>query len=124
MPIDPVSHPNAILDPVVSWKTVEREEVGIFQINRTAILIGNRKIAKARGQNHLNARHQCLFAAQNIAHKRPFNIERCKTNRSALPAGIAAIDGRFGESVLVRMKDIAPGKRGQGQHLAERRDPL
>ena len=120
LPIDPEGEPQPVFDPVIARKAVEREQVGIFKINRPGIFVGHFKIAQGRAGDDLEPRSQHLGAAKKLPDQWPFDVKRHRRDPAGLPAGIAAIAGRGGQRVFVRMIDIAPGQRGQADLLAPR----
>jgi hypothetical protein len=65
LPVEPVGKAHAVLDPVVARKAVEREQVGIFQIDRPGVLVGTARLRSLRAGDHLDARGQHLGAARN-----------------------------------------------------------
>ena len=118
LPVHAICHAGAILDPVVSGKAVEREEVGILQIDRARILVGDREVADRRAGGELDARGQHLIPAEKLAHQRPFHIHRRDCDTACFPSRIAAIERRVGERIVARMVYIAAHQAGQRHQLA------
>ena len=120
LPIEPQGEPHPVLNPVVTREPVEREQVGIFQIDRAGIFVGHFKVLERGAGDNLKARGKHLRAAHEAADQRPFGVKRQGRQPARLPARIAAIDEGRGQRVLVRMIDIAPRQRGERHVLSPR----
>ena len=118
MPVEAVGDAGAILDPVVTGKAIEREEVRIFEVDRARILVRDGEIADRRAGGELDSGRQHLLAAQKFADERPFHIHRGDRDPARFPARIAAIERGFGECVVARMIDVAAHEAGQRDQLA------
>jgi hypothetical protein len=112
-----------ILDPVVTGKTVEREQVGILEIDRARILVGDGEIANRRTGNKLDPRREHLGAAKRFANERPFHVDRGERDAACGPTLVAAITRRECRERLVGVIDIAAHQPGKGDHLAQRSEP-
>ena len=122
-PIYPPGQPAAIFDPVISGEAVEREEIGILQINRAGVFVGHGKIADFGAGDQLHARFEHLRAAKGFAHKRPFYIQRGGGDAARGKAFGAAIDRGRCRGDIVGVVDIAAGKGRQRHHLAKPGEP-
>ena len=117
LPVETIGYAGTIFHPVIPGKTVEREEVGIFQVNRAGIFIRDVDIADGRGGDQLDARREYLLPAKEFANEGPFHINRAQCNTARLPAGVTAIQHRVGQFVLAGMIDIAAHQPGQCDDL-------
>ena len=70
-PFEPVGEPRAILPPVVAGEAVEREEIGILEVDGARILVGNVEVGGRRGKHELEARRDPLRPAERPADQRP-----------------------------------------------------
>ena len=118
LPIDPVSHPRAVFDPVVAGEAIEREQIAVLEIDRPGVLVGNGEVADRRAGDDLHPWCQDLRAAEQRAHERPFHIDGADRDRTALPPWQTAIEGGGSRCILVRMIDIAAQERSESDFLA------
>ena len=122
-PIHPPGDAGAVFDAVIAGEAVQREEVRILKIDRARVLVGDIEIAQFGAGDELQARLQHLCPAENLAHKRPFDIDRRGGNAARGPAVGAAIARGSGGKAVVGMVDVSAHQRGQRHHLTEAGHP-
>src|SRR3546814_15764954 len=82
----------AVFPPIISGEAVEREQVGILQVDRARILVRDRQVAGAGRPDELNSRYARLAAAKRQTGKRPVYIDRRRRYAPRPPALLAATE--------------------------------
>ena len=121
-PVGAIGDADAVLPAVVAGEAVQGEQVRILEVDRAGVLVGDVHILGRRRGDELDSRREALGAAEEAADERPAQVGRDRGDEAAVPAFLAAIDGDRRQQGVVGMIDVAAGKGGQHQLLAERRD--
>src|SRR3546814_12808608 len=82
----------AVFPTIISGEAVEREQVGILQVDRARILVRDRQVAGAGRPDELDSRCERLDAAKRRPGKRPAYVDRRRRYAARLPALIAALE--------------------------------
>ncbi len=118
---DAVGDARAVLPAIVAGEAVDREQIGVVEIDRARILVGDGEVLGVGRGDDLDARRQRLRAARELADERPAHVDRRGGDRARLPAGLALVDHRRRVGIVRAVVHVAAAERGKGHLLAERR---